>query len=386
MSKVAIFVEDRLGTNTAGQIVSSNRRLEGDTWRALGAMNCLSVLCARVASTASLESVHTINGEVVNLPYYQGLRAAISKIPKMLFEAFRISRSVDLVVVKSPGLVGLVGICGAKLARKPIALHLVGDIEDSVSDARDSNSVNLLRWGAKLVTGWSVRQARAVRYPTRKFLQQKYPAISPESEFWFTDAAVTPVTEVSAVPQHVPGRIVAIGTQERMYKGHDFLIRALSQVKESVPTAHLVLVGQGEYRAVLEQLACEYDLMESVVFIDFLDGWESVSEMIRTANVFAMPSLAEGLPRSLLEAMSLGVACVGSDASGIPELLPEYLVVPRGTVGPLADLIEEILLNETLRLRAAEDCLQNSHFFAQDAMQKNISAWQAKLCGLIKDT
>ncbi len=385
MARVAVFVEDRLFQDSGSEVLTFNRHLEGLTWRDLGPESHDSVLCARITRVDAPSAAHQVDGEISGLPYYRGLLGGMLRLPRLFWRTLLIARSADLVVVKCPGLVGTTALIAARALRRPVAMHFVGDIEDSVSDSRNSASSRQIKWIARRLSQWAVRQAGAVRYPTRSFLQEKYPASRPDREFWYTDAGVTAVDHSVAESMHVPGRIVAIGTQDRMYKGHDFLIRAMPAVLEQVPGAHLVLVGKGSCREELVALAADIGVSGSVEFIDFLDGWPHVSDMMLSAHVFAMPSMAEGLPRALLEAMSLGVACIGSDASGIPELLPHHLLVPRGSVEPLERLLIRVLTDDVFRQRAADECLESSRHFNADIMEKNMKLWQRQLAQMIDD-
>ncbi|MEJ6013886.1 glycosyltransferase [Corynebacterium sp. H127] len=384
MDRIAIFVEDRLQASFSGEVFSSNRRLAGAQWTSLGPEGLTSVLCARLGAPTASTSSHRVDGEVVGLPYYVGIKQAIFQIPKLVVKAVKVAKSSDLVVVKCPGLVGTVGAIAAKATNTPLAVHCVGDVEDSITESPDSIAGSILRKLSKLITQWTVSQADAVRYPTRSYLQEKYPAYDPKAQFWFTDAAVTPVTKVPNPPEYVAGRIVAIGTQERMYKGHDYLIKALAKIIKDYPESHLVLVGKGSCRPELEALATQLGVQDSVEFIDFLEGWNAVSGLMKSAHVFAMPSITEGLPRALLEAMSVGVACVGSDAGGIPELLPDYLLVPKANAKLLAQVIGKLLSSQELQEKAARDCLTNSRLFSGESLQPNIDSWQKELLKLVK--
>lgn len=385
MARVAIFVEDRVVRDSSGHVLTTNRRLGGEEWRRLGPRGDEAVLCVRLTHLDTLDAGHRVGGEVVRLPYFQGIGQAAWRMPELLYRSLRIARGVDLVVVKLPGLVGTAGIVAAKLSRTPLAVHFVGDPEESVSDSV-SLRARLLKASAKRISQWAVRQADAVRYPTRTFLQEKYPAAHPTREYWYTDASVIVVGEVPDTTSFIRGRIVAIGSQERMYKGHDVLIKALATVREQVPGAHLVLVGNGACRRDLESLVDEMGLGDLVDFVDFLDGWAAVSEMIESAHVFAMPSMVEGLPRALLEAMSLGAPCVGSDVSGIPELLPPELLVPRGAVAPLAEILIRIMEDDDLRQAVARTCLERCTPFTASAMDENIEGWRGTLSEMTRRT
>ena len=384
MAKTAIFVEDRIFRTSSGRIVSGNRRLEGRQWEILGPRGHAATLCARLTESDPADATHTIEGVVEGLPYFQGLSLRTPfKLLGIIRKAISVARDADLIIAKCPGLIGTAGVLAGKMAGKPVAIHFVGDIDESLVGSRFNAARKAARTFATRLFQWTVQQADAVRYPTSAFLQKKFPAIDRSREFWFTDASVVALDTLPSRPAFVPGRIVAIGTQERMYKGHDYLINALAIVRKSVPEAHLVLVGQGIFRGELEILVQKLGLQDWVTFVDFLDGWGEVSAMISSAHVFAMPSLIEGLPRALLEAMSLGTACVGTDVAGMPELLPPHLLVPSRSVEPLADLIRRVLSDEDFRVSAAQECLERSKPFTAEALQPNIDAWHARLQELI---
>ncbi|MDO5682468.1 MAG: glycosyltransferase [Propionibacteriaceae bacterium] len=383
MGRFAIFVEDRVFRRSDGDVVSTNRRLEDRHWQELGPAGHEAVLCARLKPSDDEVAPHVIDGTVIGLPYYKGIAGTNAlKLPLLFMKALRIAREVDLVVAKCPGLVGNLAVFAARLTGTPAAVHFVGDIVDSISSSSSARHRQLIKWLATKMSQLAVRQAAAVRYPTQAFLQSKYGAADSSRQFWYTDAAVEALDTVPT-PSFVPGRIVAIGTQEVMYKGHDFLIRAMLTIREKVPGATLVLVGNGACRGQLVDLVDELDLRDCVEFVDFLDGWGEVSAVLRSAHVFAMPSLVEGLPRALLEAMSLGTACVGTEVAGIPELLPRHLLVPSGEVAPLADAITRLLTDEEARLQAANECLERSRPFTAEALEPNIEAWQDRLQELI---
>ena len=85
---------------------------------------------------------------------------------------------------------------------------------------------------------------------------------------------------------------------------------------------------------------------------------DHVPDVLRQASVLVQPSTApEGLPLGLLEGMASGVACVASDAGGIPEVLHGAgLVTPKGDVGALADALALLLDDDAARAHAATAC------------------------------
>jgi len=101
-------------------------------------------------------------------------------------------------------------------------------------------------------------------------------------------------------------------------KGHRYLLEALTEL----PEATLDVVGDGELRGELERLTARLRLESRVRFLGELPKQE-VAELMRAADLFVLPSLAENLPVVLIEAQASGLPAVATRVGGVPELLDE---------------------------------------------------------------
>jgi glycosyltransferase involved in cell wall biosynthesis len=130
----------------------------------------------------------------------------------------------------------------------------------------------------------------------------------------------------------VPGDAFVFGTVGRLAptKGLSFLIEAFCRVREEIPCAHLVLLGDGHARTHLEEQAAATPHVKA---IHFLGHREHIEQYLRGMDVFVMSSVAEGVGRALLEAMAAGVPVVATSVGGLPEVVnsPDVglLVPPR---------------------------------------------------------
>jgi glycosyltransferase involved in cell wall biosynthesis len=139
----------------------------------------------------------------------------------------------------------------------------------------------------------------------------------------------------------------------------DTLIRALPPV----PELQLLVVGDGDERERLESLAEREKVAERVHFVGFTD---EVPRYLRSADVFLLPSRSEGMSNALLEAMACGLPCVGTHASGVPELLADGrgLIVDAGDVSAWTATMLRLAGDEALRRRlggAAAAYVQANH-------------------------
>jgi glycosyltransferase involved in cell wall biosynthesis len=154
----------------------------------------------------------------------------------------------------------------------------------------------------------------------------------------------------------------------RKVKGVEHLLRAFAKVRRSTP-ARCVLVGDGEERARLETLAQELGIGEDVYFA----GRQSNPfKYMKRATSFVLPSLSEGLPNVLIEAMACGCPVIATDVAsgGSREVLGggEYgILVPPGDEEGLAQAILRVLQDPALRKRLSRLASQYAQKF--DALQ-----------------
>ncbi len=165
-------------------------------------------------------------------------------------------------------------------------------------------------------------------------------------------------------------------------KGLDTLVRAWRDVTVRVPDARLILIGEGEEKQRLEREASAHVVSDSIIFAGFR---EDVADCISAFDVFAQPSLSEGLGSSILMAMALGRPIVATDVGGIPELVtPDEtgMLVPVGDPGLLAGAIVELLERPELRDRLSGAGRQRAlEHYTVDAMVDGTLAAYERLPG-----
>ena len=160
-------------------------------------------------------------------------------------------------------------------------------------------------------------------------------------------AAPRPSTDGVAAQSALTARIGTVPTQLRVAtiasltskKGHDVLLRALALVAGRGLRVSAVFAGDGPERARLEMIAADLKLHESV---HFLGAVSNPADVLAATDVFVLPSLVEGLPLALLEAMRAGKPVVATAVGGVPEAVTSGingLLVPPADDVALADAI-----------------------------------------------
>lgn len=154
-----------------------------------------------------------------------------------------------------------------------------------------------------------------------------------------------------------PGRfnVVCVGRLVSA-KGQHILLEALAVLKSRDRTPHLTLVGDGPDRASLEAHTQRLGLGELVQFTGAVNQ-DAILKFYGQADAFVLPSFAEGLPVVLMEAMAMGIPCVTTQITGVPELIRDGehgLLVAASDVGGLADAIEQLMDDPALCRRLAD--------------------------------
>ena len=127
------------------------------------------------------------------------------------------------------------------------------------------------------------------------------------------------------------------------------LLQALRDVVIERPDICLILLGHGEEVQMLTNLVSKLELQQHVMFIEPVSD---VKPYLDAADIFVLPSLAEGISNSLLEAMSCGLACIATNVGGSPEVLEKGecgLLVPTGQIAELRNAIIYLATNADVR-------------------------------------
>jgi glycosyltransferase involved in cell wall biosynthesis len=139
-------------------------------------------------------------------------------------------------------------------------------------------------------------------------------------------------------------------------KGFEFLIHALKILRDQNYVLELRLVGDGPHRSALQRLASELGVADCLRFLGHLDEASKMRELY-AADLFVLPSLAEGLPSSATEAMAVGVPVIATNIAGTSELVEDGksgLLVRPSDPQALADAIIRMIEDYEFRVRASE--------------------------------
>lgn len=263
----------------------------------------------------------------------------------------------DLVIGRLHSMVGCAAADCARKLGKPFFAEVMGDAWDAYWN--HSLVGKLIAPYMFLKTKQVVKNADYALYVTSEFLQNRYPCKSPS-------VGVSNVRIDSVDPQFLerrlekirsyqPGEISLMTTAavDVRYKGQEYVIRSIPALNRAGIRVKYTLVGGGD-PAYLRQVAKKCGVEDQVVFAG-RKNLDEVFTMLDAADIYVQPSLQEGLPRSVIEAMSRGCPAIGARTAGIPELIAPECVVRRKSVSDIAETIVKIANAEKMTALATEN-------------------------------
>ncbi|MBD2150111.1 glycosyltransferase family 4 protein [Pseudanabaena sp. FACHB-1277] len=154
-------------------------------------------------------------------------------------------------------------------------------------------------------------------------------------------------------------------------KGHQYLLKAFAKVSDR---ARLLIIGDGDLKDELIKLADDLQISDRITF---LGARSDVHEFLSAIDVFVMPSLWEGQPIALLEALAMGKPCIVSDVDGISEVITNnvngYLVKPKDIAGLTQAMNQSIDNPEVLKQLANSGVNTITEKFLAQNMAKAIA-------------
>jgi glycosyltransferase involved in cell wall biosynthesis len=255
---------------------------------------------------------------------------------------------VDAAVIRLPSMIGPIACREARRAGIPYLVEVVADAFDALWHHGSWKG----RLGALPLALWNrraIHQAPFSIYVTREALQRRYPpgglTISVSdviAERASPELLQARVTRLSARAPRDPAVLGLVGSYDVGYKGHATALAAVALLRREGRAVTLRCIGAGDparWRARAEALgvADAVDLGRALPHGAAVFGW------MDALDLFVVPSLVEGLPRALVEAMSRGIPAIGSRRGGIPELLPADALHRAGDARGMAAAIAHLL-------------------------------------------
>ncbi len=244
------------------------------------------------------------------------------------------------------------------------------------------------RWYHWLLERWTANYCHAIvsnSYAGKKVLEKK--GILRQERIYVIPNGLE-VRQVKPWSREILGlkpeerAVVTVGNL-RPAKGHSLLLLAAAEVSKQKPEVKFIIVGEGPLEKELKKKAVDLNIATRVQFMGFQ---EEPLAIVACCDIFVLPSLWEGCPVALLEAMALGKPCVATSVGDVPMIIKsgvDGLLVEPGKPGELARALLELLDDEKMRQNLGKQAYRKiKEFYSLEKMVDSYVKFYCSCLGL----
>ena len=308
---------------------------------------------------------------VIECPNISSIKGLIFDRNKCMEILKKEIEKTDYIIARLPSMIGNLSIDIAKRLNKPYLVELVGCPWDALWNY--SLKGKLFAPIMTFMTKKRVKNSSYVLYVTKEFLQKRYPTKgkSINCSNVILDNIDEKIVELKKqeINKEYEDKNKTITTTAAInvkYKGQKYVIKAINKLRRKGKIFEYWLIGGGS-KKYLEKFVKKYKLQNQVKFLGAMPH-EEVFKKLDNTDIYIQPSKQEGLPRSLIEAMSRGVFCIGSRTGGIPELLEEKYIFNKGKVNEIVKIIEN--LNKEEIIKQIEKNVEKSKEYKKEILEE----------------
>jgi len=310
----------------------------------------------------------------VERPGYENKLGFLRKLPQLLFPTIRSTvkavKKGDIILLRLPSPNALISYFICKALKRKVYLYIAGDFyHRNIQSDRYSGSKIFIKPMVKLYDEIErFLASRTTTFVTGKRLLDKYGGKGTCINFWTSLVRSKDIfcREDTCNSDYIillfVGKFIPV-------KGVSTLIKAFSLMERE--DIILRLVGDGPLRGEIEQEALRLGVRSRVQFAGAIQfGEELFNEYRQKADIFVLPSLSEGIPKVILEAMAFGLPIVATAVSGIPDLIKDQingLLVSADSAEELAAAILKMIDDGNLRRSVIKNNLKKIKNFTLES-------------------
>jgi glycosyltransferase involved in cell wall biosynthesis len=357
--KLVIFSDDTLyyDTNTNFKAANPITKLYGELNKWFSEVVLSSpASCVRSGMEGYCEKRITCSPR----PYYSSVVGFFRTFPFIitatLKNIYMNVKRADVVMIRLPSPIGIIAYLLAKRCSKPCFLFIAGDIR-KVAREGEKYRICLARF-------LSLSMANVFHLLTRIMVQNSLVFVAGSDLY----RQFGPIAKhcVNFIPSIVskedirlrqdtchnePHQLLYVGRLVPV-KGLQYLLRAVKILLESETEVELQIVGDGCEKPRLEEFASGLGITDQIHFRGRVAFGPELSDIYMSADIFVLPSLSEGLPKTLLEAMAFGLPVIATKVGGVTAVIRDsgagILVEPHSSEA-IASAVEQLVSNARMR-------------------------------------
>lgn len=317
------------------------------------------------------------------IPDYRGPKGYLQKyfeICRMLKKYSKEYKKGTVAVIRSPSPLGYQFLKYWKKNRKPYGLEICSNLSDEYYYSIDMVHSILYRRLHEQTKRY-VRKADGVAYVTKSVLQKQYPSNGIQTNYSSVD-----------LPKELFYKRCRLDTKKQEYtlihvstlaldvKGNEEFFRVQKNLLNKGYPVKSVVVGGGRLQEHYIRRSKELGLAEYTRFTGHISEKEDLLKELRAADIFLFPTLSEGLPRTVIEAMACSLPCVSSDIPSLRELMErKWLCGPHDIEGFTRRIIR-LIDDVNLYNMTAERNYNKAQEYEYSVLNERRSRFYSELC------
>ncbi len=324
------------------------------------------------------------NVEVYPVPIFHGPSEYATKYFSVGRALKYAVKGCDAAILRLPSTIAQRVAKNVKRMGLPYACEVVFNAKDGHDSS--SNIVERLLW---FVIDRRMKKtclsADGVSCVTEFQLQKRYFSKKPghfESHYSSLELPAAFYTSERSFPEHKPMTIAHVSNQVKLYgrKGESVVLKAISLLKQQGIVVKIQFAGDdwdNSSRAIYD-FAKAIGIREQVCCVGYLNR-DQIEHFLENADLFVLPTRAEGLPRVVIEAMAKGLPVITTSVSGNPELVSEHFLVDYNDEMAISERIKELITNGHLYESVSRENFEKSKKYEASVLEQCRDEYYKKL-------
>lgn len=316
-------------------------------------------------SEMNMKPLDIDNMEVIEVSNFNTAKGFLFEKRHFEKDIEKVLKEVDLIFARMPSVTSNAVLKIAKKLNKPYLAEVGGCAWDSYWNHGLAGKLisPLMFWNEKKF----VANAKFATYVTNDFLQRRYP-----SNGFTTNCSnvylktmdrkllFQRINKIKTMDTHSIIIGQAVNSIDVKYKGEHLVIRAMKKLKSLGIKVEFQVVGPGAGTFLMQE-AKKFGVLDQLVLVGTLTK-DEIFDWYEKIDIYIQPSKQEGLPRSLIEAMSTACPSLGSNIAGIPELLSNDRLFNPNRIDEIVNSVTEILKKDIMMKEAKNNYEKASEY------------------------
>ncbi len=279
-------------------------------------------------------------------------------------------QEADFIIIRMPSYIGHVAIQEAKKLNKNYLIEMVACPWDALWNYGKIVK-KIFAFPTYILNKIDIYNAKNVIYVSDEFLQRRYPTKG--KNIGCSDVVLESIEEknlenrIKKIEQgNQVFKLCTLASVELKYKGQEYVIKALKNLKNKGIFVEYYLAGGGN-GARLKRIIKKYKLEKQVHLLGGIPH-DKIFQLLDNIDLYVQPSLQEGLPRSVVEAMSRACPVIGSNTGGIPELISHKYIFRRKNVKDISEMIISLMNSKDELKNMSKNNFNHSKSFQNDVL------------------